>query len=271
MSADRRVSSQVEVPGDPQTAFRVFTEEMDLWWVRGPINFFDAARAVAVVCEQGVGGRILEVYDQAAGDVLEMARITAWEPGRRLAWNSSVDEVRIEVLFDAVSDGTRVRVNATIHGEDRGGTAWLRVIPPWFGAWWARRDGAAREPRELARLAVAVYYAKPVAAARWLVSAFGLTPTSPLPESDNGERSWIEFHVGNCSLIVFQRDTAVPTEADTHVPWLFVDDLDAHYEQAVAHGAVITEPIRQHGFRAYTARDPEGYRWTIAQARPGMR
>jgi hypothetical protein len=29
--------------------------------------------------------------------------------------------------------------------------------------------------------------------------------------------------------------------------------------------------IHQHGYRAYVARDPDGYTWTIAQARPGMR
>ena len=37
----RAVSSQLEVAVDAQTAFRAFTAEMDLWWVRGPINFFD--------------------------------------------------------------------------------------------------------------------------------------------------------------------------------------------------------------------------------------
>jgi len=39
----RSVSSQVEVGVDPATAFSAFTEEMNLWWVRGPINFYDAA------------------------------------------------------------------------------------------------------------------------------------------------------------------------------------------------------------------------------------
>ena len=267
MSADRSVSAEVEVAVDPQTAFRAFTEEMDLWWVRGPVNFFDAARAVAVVCEPGVGGRILEVYD---GDEMEMARITTWEPGRRLAWDSSVDDVRIEVRFDAVADGTRVRVNATVDGQDRGGTAWLRVVPSWFGQWCAKRDTAPREPRELARLAVAVHYAKPATAARWLADAYGLTPTTPLP-ADDDQRAWIEFHIGNCSLLVFKLEGTAGHQADTHVPWLFVDDLDAHFECAVAHGAVITDGIHQHGYRSYTALDPEGYRWTIAQARPGMR
>lgn len=272
---DRSVSSEVEVAVDPDTAFRAFTEEMNLWWVRGPVNFFDAARAVAVTCEPGVGGRILETYSSGA---LELARITEWQPGRRLAWHSSVDDVRTEVLFEDTPGGTRVRVIATIPagGADHGGTAWTRVVPPWFGAWCARRDSAPAEPREQARLALAVHYAKPLEAARWLADAFGLTPTRPLPETYD-EYTWIEFHVGNCSLMVFglpETKTETGTESaskDSHVPWLFVDDLDTHFEHAAAHGAVIVEGISQHGYRAYTARDPEGYRWIIAQARPGMR
>jgi uncharacterized glyoxalase superfamily protein PhnB len=275
MSTERSVSSEVEVEVDPETAFRVFTEEMNLWWVRGPINFWDAARAVAVLCEPGVGGRILEVYDLAAGDVLERARITEWEPGRRLAWHSTADDVQIEVRFDPIATGTRVQVNATIPvgGADRGGTAWVRVVPPWFGAWCVRRDTAGREPRDLARLAVAVYYEKPAAAAHWLADAFGLAPTGTLPGADadtDARPAWIEFHVGNCSLLVFRLEGDRKEGADTHVPWIFVDDLDAHFARATSCGADIVEGIHQHGYRAYVARDPEGYRWTIAQARPTM-
>ena len=270
----RSVSSQVQVAVSPQVAFRAFTEEMDLWWVRGPVNFFDAARAVAKVCEPGIGGRILEVY---ADDSLEVARITAWEPGVRLAWDSAVDDVRTEVTFAAAGDGTLVVVTATIPdgGEDRGGTSYVRVVPPWFGAWCAHRAEAPRSPVELARLAIAVYYPKPATAARWLADAFGLTPTNPIPDSDS-ERAWIEFHVGNCSLLVFGLGSASggpepAPAAGTHVPWLFVDDLDAHFARAVARGADVVEGIHSHGYRAYVAKDPDGYTWTIAQARPGMR
>ena len=65
---------------DPDTAFAAFTEELDLWWVHGPINHFAGGRAMAVRCEPGVGGRLLEVYKD---DALELGRITAWEPGKR--------------------------------------------------------------------------------------------------------------------------------------------------------------------------------------------
>ena len=258
MSEARSVSSEVEVAVDAPTAFSAFTGEMNLWWVRGPINFFDAARAVAMTCEPGVGGRLLEVYDEAAADALELGRITVWQPGERLAWQSSVDDVMVDVRFDPTAGGTIVRVRATIPagGVNEGGTAWVTVVPPWFGAWCARRDTAPREPRDLHRLAVAVYYEKPATAARWLAATFGFETPNQLP-GDNADHdwdtghSWIEFVVGGCSLIVFKLEGDRPEgAADTHVPWVFVDDLDAHFARAQAGGATIVEGIHQHGYRA---------------------
>ena len=272
MSDPRSISSEVEVALDPGTAFRVFTDEIDLWWVRSPISFYDGARAVAIRCEPGVGGRLLEVYDGPSGDGLELGRITVWEPGTRLAWRSSVDEVELEVRFDATERGTNVRVEARIPagGHDRGGTSWVRVVPPWFGAWCARRDSAPHEPVELARLAVAISYAKLGTAARWLASAFGFEPVGTFPD-DAGPGEWTEFHIGNAALILFKLDGDLArATARTHVPWVFVDDLDAHFANAKTQGATIVEEIHQHGYRAYVADDIEGHRWTFAQANPKM-
>jgi uncharacterized glyoxalase superfamily protein PhnB len=271
--SDVSVASEVEVAVDPATAFTAFTDEINLWWLRGPINNWDSARVVELRCERGVGGRLLEIYNEAEGDVLELARITAWEPGVRLAWESSVDDVRIEVEFQAVGHGTRVRVEATIAagGKDAGGTSFVRMTPPWFGAWCAKRDRVPHELRDTARLAVAVYYAKPGTAARWLHDAFGFEMAGRLPEAGDESPDWTEFRVGNCSLMVFKQDGAQPEDAPpTHETWVFVDDLDAHFANAQAKGATIVQGIHQHGFRAYVATDPEGRRWTFAQARPTM-
>jgi uncharacterized glyoxalase superfamily protein PhnB len=288
MSDDRSVRSEVEVPADAGTAFRAFTEELNLWWVRGPINFFDGARATQMKCEPGVGGRLLEVYDLAAGDVLELGRITVWQPGEQLSWQSSVDEIRVDVRFDPSAAGTTVRVTATIPAgtSDQGGTVWVRVVPPWFAAWCARRGQAMAipdaQPQDTGRLAVAISYAKPVAAAHWLASVFGLQTPGVLPDEEGG-RHWIEFLAGNCSVIIAgltggelaARPADGPggpgTPAPTHVPWVFVDDLDAHFARAQAGGATIVQGIHQYGYRAYVADDLEGHRWTFAQARPTMR
>lgn len=271
------VSISVEV--DPAAAFVAFTEELDQWWVRGPINYFDSARAVGMRCEPGVGGRFVEVYDEATGDGLELGRITVWEPAARLAWTSSVDDVEIDVRFAPTATGTEVTVEATIpvDGVDKGGTSWLRVVPKWFGVWCSRRDTAPRHQPELGRLAVGLYYAKPAAAARWLASVFGLESPDPLPESTDplpeGEygHPWIEFRAGNCSLMVFKLEGDLTEEAPpTHETWVFVDDLDAHLTRAKASGAKIIRDIYQTGYRAYTAEDLEGHHWTFAQARPNQ-
>ena len=271
----RTVSSEVTVGVDPLTAFSVFTEEIDLWWARGPINFYDSSRAIGMRCEPGIGGRLLELYSQDASDALELGRITAWKPGELLNWDSAVDDVTVEVRFEKVADGTAVTVTATIPagGADQGGTAWVRVVPGWLGAWCARRWTAPRVPADTARLALALYYTRPLTAARWLADAFRFEPMLELSGDDSGDNdhSWIELRAGNSALIVFRLDSAqVEGAAVTHVPWVYVDDLDAHLEHARSRGAAIVSGIRQHGYRAYEAADLEGNKWTFAQARPTM-
>jgi uncharacterized glyoxalase superfamily protein PhnB len=274
----RTVASEVTVSVDPKTAFTAFTDEIDLWWLRGPINFWNGARAVGMRCEPGIGGRLLELYSEDGSDALELGRITQWQPGELVAWDSSVDDVAIEVRFEPVTSGTRVSVTATIPagGADQGGTAWVRVVPRWLGAWCARRDTAPRWPAETGRLGVAIYYQRPVSAARWLAKAFGLGSLDDLPGDDDehdehDEHQWIEFRVGNCSLMVFGLAAdREPDAAVTHVPWVYVDDLDAHLANTRRHGATIVSDIHQHGYRSYEAADLAGYRWTFVQARPGM-
>ncbi len=279
MTEDRSVSSSVEVAVDPETAFTAFTEELDLWWVRGPINHHAAGRMLAIRCEPGVGGRLLEVYDDTTGDALELARVTEWEPGRRVAWTSSIDDVRTEVSFEPTGGGTLVSVVARIPagGQDRGGTSWVRVVPKWFGPWVQRRDSVPHEVRDLARLGLAVSYAKPAAAARWLADAFGLTSPDPLPEGQDPlpaghyGHPWIEFRIGNSSLIIAKL-AGEPPAATVHVPWVYVDDVAEHFRHAVASGATVVEKLDSPwGLPFYVADDPEGNRWTFAQARPTMR
>jgi uncharacterized glyoxalase superfamily protein PhnB len=282
MTEAQAVSSEVDVAVDPGTAFKAFTEEMDLWWVRGPINFYsEAARVVEVRCEPGVGGRILEVLDDVdAGRFFERARITLWEPGVRLGWASSVDDVQTEVSFVPIEGGTRVKVEHTIPpgGEDKGGTAWSRVVPTWFGAWCAKRDHVPHEQIDIARLALGVYYRRPATAARWLAEVFAFEPVSdlpqgadPLPEGKYGH-PWIEFRIGNAALNVFKLDREPGDHVRTHVPWVYVDDLEAHFCRARNKGATIVEELHAYpGDTVYVADDLEGNRWTFSQARPTMR
>ena len=275
MTRTGSISSSVEVAIDPITAFTVFTEEIDCWWVQGPINFYDSSRAYGIRIEPGVGGRVIEVYNDASGDGLELARISVWEPGSRLAWESSLDDVKIDIHFLQSDGGTVVRVDATIpeDGADQGGTSWVRVTPVWFETWVAKRQRTPHEPLRQARLAIAVHYQKPATAARWLRDVFRFELAGNIAESDaDDEDTWIEFHVGNSLLLVFKRaGTLAELVSPTHTPWVFVDDLDAHFVHAKASGARILSEIWQHGTRAYDTADLEGNRWTFAQATPLMR
>jgi uncharacterized glyoxalase superfamily protein PhnB len=263
-------SASVEVGVDPPTAFRVFTEEIDYWWVRGAINFFDGARAVGMRIEPGVGGRVLEVYPDGA---LELARITVWRAGELLVYQGTVDDTEVEVRFEAIPSGTRVSVRQYLRRDgdpERAFLFWPRVL--WmFGSWSAERDRLPHRPAEVARLHVALHYADPVAAARWLAEVFGLTsPRSRIPAE--GERpDWIELRVGDVPILLFPLDGAQTAGAPvTHAVWVFVDDLDAQFAHPSAAGAHVVSGTRQHGFRAYEAEDLEGHRWTFAQARPTM-
>jgi uncharacterized glyoxalase superfamily protein PhnB len=273
------VSSVAEVAVTPEIAFKAFTEEVDLWWVRGPINHSDSGRMRCLRIEPGLGGRVLEVYDEESGDALEVARITAWEPGQRLIWQSSVDDVQTEILFKPSSAGTTVQVVARIPdgGADNGGTSWVRVVPKWFPSWCARRDTEPHVVRDLARLALGVSYAKPAAAAHWLATTFGFESPDPLPEGEDplpeGDHGhpWIEFRLGNSSLMLFKARGSAKSTVAAHEPWVYVNDVEAHFAQADEAGATIVErPTSPWGLPFYVAEDLEGNRWRFVQARPTM-
>ena len=90
MSEPNSISSSVDVAVDPATAFKVFTEEVNCWWLQGPINFHDSTRAYEMRIEPRLGGRVLEVYDLDTCDGLELASRVADERMRctamRLRW-----------------------------------------------------------------------------------------------------------------------------------------------------------------------------------------
>ena len=257
LMTDTSATAEVEVPVDPERAFNAFTDEIDSWWVRGPINFFDSGRATAMRIEPGEGGRFLEVYED---DALELGRITAWEPGSRLAYRSSVDDTEVDVRFEPVEGGTRVRVTQTlVPGGEKAFRFWQNTLR-WFGSWFEQRH-----PQEIARVSVGLYYADPLEAARWLERVFQLDSWSGVIEGE--EDPWIELHHGNVAIILFRRER---DGASVDTPWVYVDDLEAHFAHAKAEGATIVSEIHKIGYRAYEAEDLEGRRWTFAQARPTM-
>lgn len=119
----------------------------------------------------------------------------------------------------------------------------------------------------------------PAATARWLVAAFGFEPAADIPDAEpEPEQAWVELRVGRgeAAVILWSapdggdgEDGPTGTDgAPAVVPWVFVDDLDAHLARAEAAGATIVAPITHHGFRSYTAADPQGRHWLLAQSPP---
>ncbi|WP_412544142.1 SRPBCC domain-containing protein [Longispora sp. K20-0274] len=116
MSTVGTATATVEVACDPQTAFEVFTRDIGAWWKRGTYYWNDAERGVAMRFEPHVGGRLVEVYDAASGEGMEIGRISTWEPGKLLVfgwrtadWPAGAS-TEVAVSFEATGDGTRVVV-----------------------------------------------------------------------------------------------------------------------------------------------------------------
>ena len=69
-----------------------------------------------------------------------------------------------------------------------------------------------------------------------------------------------------------------PAEPDPMNPWdhadqgvyVFVEDIEEHYERARAAGAEIVRELEDtdYGSREYTARDPEGHLWSFGTYQP---
>jgi hypothetical protein len=125
MIANDRVTVTTVVRTDPATAFRLFTDEIDAWWKRGPRYRLHDGRM------RFGAGRLLE-GDTAVG------RVLAWEPGIRLqlaldTWPFERGEgTEVEVRFEAIGDGTRVTVEH--RGWKRRTVEFRTVAGLWWGA-----------------------------------------------------------------------------------------------------------------------------------------
>jgi PhnB protein len=119
------------------------------------------------------------------------------------------------------------------------------------------------------RLVPYLIYQNAPAAIDFLCSAFGFAEALRYPMADG--------RVGHCELVyegntlmlasVFEGfgDTPLKVGTVTSTLYCYVDDVDAHYERALAAGATITsEPLDEHGVRRYRTNDPEGHRWVFA-------
>lgn len=123
------------------------------------------------------------------------------------------------------------------------------------------------------------FYRDPMAALRWLETAFGFETTTLVTDADGRVGySEMSFHGGQVSInaeftgeIIGGVRMVSPLELEgrctqfirVHIP----EGIEAHYERAKAAGARITQaPEDQfYGERTYRCLDPEGHVWNFAQ------
>jgi Activator of Hsp90 ATPase homolog 1-like protein len=150
VSPPASVRLSITVAVDPDTAFEVFTTEIDAWYQRGPQSFADPARAVGIRFDAFVGGRLVEVYDPETGDGREMGHIVIWEPGQRLLFVDN-RETEVDVRFEPDGHGA-TRVTLEHRGLERLGPDEAvqhakyggQLLLKWFGT-YVRTRPMARE------------------------------------------------------------------------------------------------------------------------------
>lgn len=114
----------------------------------------------------------------------------------------------------------------------------------------------------------------------WLCAAFGLQ-LRLLVEDDEGGVAHSELSDGigiiqvSSEKVIFGVDCRSPMSLQgkcTQSNMLYVRDVDAHHQQAVAQGAEIISPVSVHDYgeeywsdRSYGVRDPEGHFWWFTQ------
>ncbi|RMB81939.1 VOC family protein [Streptomyces shenzhenensis] len=117
-------------------------------------------------------------------------------------------------------------------------------------------------------------YADAKAAIEQLTEAFGFTELS-VYEGEDGSVVHAELVQGNGAVMLGSKgrggvfDTLMRDAGPAGV-YIVVDDVDAHHQRAVDHGAEILLPPtdQDYGSRDYTARDAEGNIWSFGTYAP---
>ncbi|MFE4967522.1 VOC family protein [Streptomyces sp. NPDC056660] len=117
-------------------------------------------------------------------------------------------------------------------------------------------------------------YADAKAAIKQLTEAFGFIELS-VYEGEDGMVLHAELVQGNGAIMLGSKgrggrfDAAMEGAGPTGV-YIVVDDVDAHHQRAVDHGAEILMPPtdQDYGSRDYMARDVEGNIWSFGTYAP---
>lgn len=134
----------ITVASDMEHAFRTFTEDVGSWWP-SETHSIGEGRVAAVVMEARAGGRFFERWDD--GTEHDWGEIVDWDPPRRFVctWRPNHERsaaTEIEVRFEAVAEGTRVRLEH--RGWDRLGAEGADLRRDYATGWAPVMDRYAR-------------------------------------------------------------------------------------------------------------------------------
>ena len=131
----------------------------------------------------------------------------------------------------------------------------------------------ANPPHDMPRITPHLFYDDVAAALDWLVKAFGFEIRLRMTDKEgavvHGEVK-LKDSLVMLGLAAVVEAWECPRTLGGRVSqrlYVFVDDVDAHYERALSAGAkIIREPADQFwGDRVYECIDPEGHRWKFAE------
>jgi PhnB protein len=118
-----------------------------------------------------------------------------------------------------------------------------------------------------------IFYRDVAGALDWLARAFGFIETMRAGTPRGGVHGEMEF--GGQTIMMGQGAaemkmfSPLDTPGATQGVFIYLDNVDAHYERARVAGAQIDKPPQDLPYgRSYTARDPEGHPWFFTEA-PG--
>ena len=144
----------------------------------------------------------------------------------------------------------------------------------------AKETNMKPTPEGWPRISTSLYYEDAPAAIDWLCKAFGFEVRIRV-EGEGGRIEHSELTYGGGVVMVSGgrpesevngRPPRAVGGANTQNLFVYVDDIDAHFAQAVASGAVIVKPVSVSDYgeehwsdRGYGARDCGDHHWWFAQ------
>jgi uncharacterized glyoxalase superfamily protein PhnB len=105
---------------------------------------------------------------------------------------------------------------------------------------------------------------------RFLVEAFGFEETAVFGEGDRVDHAQLSWPEGGGIMLGSVREGDNPaTSAGQFGAYVVTADPDAVYQRAKGAGAEITDEMNEtdYGSRGFSARDPEGNRWSFGTYR----